>query len=66
MMDNRIFRGEKDRSRIDVNDPVDVAYVHHQFPWLSQNAIRDVIKKHGPDRETVLSILERTGSKENA
>lgn len=65
MAENKVFRGQRDRSRIDVNDPIDVEYVHHQFPWLSHQQIKDTIMKHGPDRETVVSILERTSSKKD-
>jgi hypothetical protein len=66
MLDNKVFQSQRDRSRIDVNDPVDVEYVHYQFPWLSHGQIKEVIREHGPDRETVLTVLQRTSSKENA
>jgi hypothetical protein len=59
MEESKIFKGQRDRSRIDINDPIDVKYVHHQFPWLSYNEIVEVIKKHGPDRDVVESVLER-------
>ncbi|HET9486146.1 MAG TPA: hypothetical protein VFO54_01860 [Chryseosolibacter sp.] len=62
MAENKVFQGRKDRTRIDINDPIDVEYVHHQFPWLSHKQIKEIIKTHGPDRQTVLSKLERTGS----
>jgi hypothetical protein len=62
MTDSKIFRGQRDRSRIDINDPVDVRYMHHQFPWLSYDQIRDAIRKHGPDRDVVHAVLERTPS----
>ena len=62
MAENPIFRGQRDRSRINVNDPIDVEYVHHQFPWVSHNRIKEVIKKHGPDREAVESVLAKAGS----
>lgn len=65
MTDDKIFRGERDRSRIDVNDPIDVEYVHHQFPWLSHKEIKDIIKKHGPDRNRVEAVLEKSGSGRN-
>lgn len=57
------IRGQRDWSRIDVNDPADVEYVHHQFPWISHQQIREVIREHGPDRGRVESVLERTGKK---
>lgn len=62
MAEQKIGRGSKDRSRIDVNDPIDVEYVHHQFPWFSNNEIREVIRKHGPDRDAVQGILEKASS----
>lgn len=62
MADNSVFRGQKDRSRIDVNDPIDVEYVHHQFPWLSHQQIKEIIRRHGPDRDAVQAVLERAGS----
>lgn len=62
MTESRIFKGQRDRSVIDVNDPVDVQYLHHQFPWLTQKEIKDAIRQHGPDREAVQTILERAST----
>jgi len=62
MSESKIFKGQRDRSVIDINDPIDVQYVHHQFPWLSHREIKEVIRKHGPDRDVVESVLERLGS----
>lgn len=62
MRDSNIFRGQRDRSRIDINDPIDVNYVHHQFPWLTHKQIKEIIEKHGPDRDAVQAVLERAGS----
>lgn len=60
MTESKIFKGQRDRSVIDINDPVDVEYVHHQFPWLSHNQIKEIIKKHGPDRDAVQAVLEQS------
>lgn len=62
MRQNRIFSGQRDPNVIDINNPIDVEYVHHQFPWLSHKKIKEVIQKHGPDRDTVQSVLEKVGS----
>ena len=59
MADRKTIHGVKDRSMIDVNDPTEVEYVHHQFPWISSNEIREVIKQHGPDRDAVEAALGR-------
>jgi hypothetical protein len=64
MAESKIFKGQRNRRVIDVNDPIDVEYVHHQFPWLTHKEIKEVIKKHGPDRDTVQSILERSGKRQ--
>ena len=63
MTRENVIRGQRDWSRIDVNDPIDVEYVHHQFPWLSHKQIKDVIREHGPDRDRVESALEKAGNK---
>ena len=59
MAESSIFKGQRDRSRIDINDPIDVEYIHHQFPWVSHKVIREVIRQHGPDRDAVQNALER-------
>ena len=61
-MENKTFKGQRDPHLIDVNNPIDVEYVHHQFPWLSHSKIKEVIQKHGPDRDAVQSVLEKVGS----
>ena len=66
MTETKTFRGQKDHSRIDVNDPVDVEYIHYQFPWLSHKEIREVIKQHGPDRDAVVTVLERAGGRRDS
>lgn len=58
MAERKTIRGVKDRSMIDVNDPIEVEYVHHQFPWISSKEIREVIKQHGPDRDAVEAALD--------
>jgi len=66
MTESKILKGQRDRSVIDVNDPVDVEYLHHQFPWLTHKEIKDAIKQHGPDREAVQTILQRAGTSGHA
>lgn len=66
MAADKTYQSQKDLNRIDVNDPVQVQYVHYQFPWLSYEEIKEAIRKHGPDREAVQAYLERLGrSKDN-
>lgn len=66
MADNKDLLGVKDRSNIDANDPTEVAYVHHQFPWFSNQEIKSAIKEHGPDRDAVMAFLEsKSGTRKN-
>lgn len=62
MAADKIYQGQKDLNRIDVNDPAQVEYVHYQFPWLSHEEIKEAIRKQGPDRDDVLAYLERKRS----
>lgn len=66
MTESRILTGQRDRSVIDANDPIDVNYVHYQFPWLSHQQIKEIIQKHGPDRDSVYSVLERGGTRKDS
>jgi hypothetical protein len=52
------IHGRRDWSKIDVNDPHEVEYVHHQFPWLSHEEIEEAIKVQGADRDAVRTFLE--------
>ncbi len=54
-------RAAVDRSRIEIDDPHEVDYLGYQFPWLSREEILEAIKRHGPDRDRVLTFLERKG-----
>lgn len=58
MATNKVFRSQKDLSRLDVNNPAQVEYVHYQFPWLTHQQIKDAIRQHGPDRKSVQAYLE--------
>jgi hypothetical protein len=57
MSDNKSLRDGRDRSKIDLNDPAEVEYVHQQFPWLTHEEIREAIKENGPSWEKVTSFL---------
>lgn len=61
MTESKVLKGQGDRSRIDINDPYDVGYVQLQFPWLTRNQIKEVIREHGPDRDAVEAVLQRLG-----
>lgn len=62
MAEVKNVHGKRDWSKIDINDPHEVEYVHHQFPWLSLKEIEDAIKTHGADRDAVRTYLEEKSS----
>ena len=57
MSDKKDNRGQRDRVRIDLNDPSEVEYVHQQFSHLKHEEVVDAIKKAGPLREDVMKYL---------
>jgi len=66
MTESKSFKAIRDRRVIDINDPLDVGYVHHQFPWLSHREIVEAIKKYGPDRHRVETELEGAGKQSDS
>ncbi len=63
MSDNKNIHDNRDRSKIDINDPSEVEYVHQQFPGLKHDQIVQAIKEKGPSREAVMNYLKTKGSK---
>ena len=64
MADSKNLRDQRDASKIDLNDPSEVEYVHRQFPKLDHSQIVAAIKEKGPAREAVMSYLATKGSKQ--
>lgn len=63
MTDNKNIHDGRDNSKIDINDPSEVEYVHQQFPGLSHEQIVEAIKTKGPSREAVMNYLKTKGAK---
>jgi hypothetical protein len=53
MSDDKNFRGQQDRLRVDANDPNEVEYLHRQFPDKSHEEIKKAIQAAGPLREDI-------------
>jgi len=58
MSDNKNVADKRDRTKIDMNDPSEVEYVHQQFPYLKHEQVVDAIKLKGPSREAVMAYLK--------
>jgi len=50
------------RGGINPNEPDQIEYVHHQFPWLSHDEVAHAIREKGPNPERVLQYLQRKRS----
>ena len=62
MSDNKEIRDNRDSSKIDINDPSEVEYVHQQFPNLRHEQIVEAVKSKGPSRQAVMEYLKTKGS----
>jgi len=58
MSDNKKMMDTRDDSKIDINDPSEVEYVHQKFPYLKHEQVVKAIKEKGPSREMVMKYLE--------
>lgn len=63
MADNKDIRDGRDNSKIDINDPSEIEYVHQQFPELTHTEVVEAIKTKGPSREAVMNYLQSKAGK---
>ena len=57
-MDNKKMTDKGDSSKIDINDPSEVEFVHQQFPALEHAQIVKAIRVKGPSKTAVVGYLE--------
>ena len=58
MSDNKSKVGEQDRSRVSASEPYEVEYFAQKH-GISQQQAREIIEKHGPDREACDAAASR-------
>jgi hypothetical protein len=61
MSDNKQKTGTQDDTRVDINDPSEVEYLHRQFPNKSHEQIKDAVKSAGPLRKDIEEYLNKQG-----
>lgn len=44
---------------VDPKDHTEVEYLHSKYPWISENVIRSVIEKQGPERKHIEDYLDK-------
>ena len=44
---------------VDPKDYTEVVYLHSKYPWFSEELIRSVIEKEGPERKHIEDYLNR-------
>lgn len=50
---------EKEKQRIDANNPEEVAFMHRQFPLMQEEQIIEAIEEAGPYRTEIMSYLTK-------
>jgi len=58
MSDNKNATDNRDRLRVDANDPSEVEYVHRKYPHLEHQQVLEAIKSKGPMREDIERYLD--------
>lgn len=58
MGDNKNITDNRDKNKIDLNDPSEVEYVHQKFPQMKHEEIVNAIKEYGPGRKEVMEYLQ--------
>ena len=59
MSDNKQNTGAADASRVDLNDPGEVEYLHQQYPNKTHEQVKEAIKKAGPMRKDIVAELDK-------
>lgn len=59
MSDNKNKQDGRDRSKVDLNDPSEVEYLHSKFPKKTHQQIKDAIKSAGPSRDAIEKLLSK-------
>jgi hypothetical protein len=57
MSDDKANRGRQDDLRVDINDKIEVEYMHQQFPNKTHEQVVDAIRRYGPMREDIVKEL---------
>ena len=62
MSDNKQHNDSRDNSKVDLQDPSEVEYVHSKYPHMQHSQVVDAIEKHGPSRADIYAHLDRLTS----
>lgn len=58
MPDNKNVQDNKEHSKVDSNDPNEVAHFQNKFPAIDRNTIVEAIKLFGPGRDAIMNFLK--------
>jgi Protein of unknown function (DUF3606) len=58
MSDNKILKDQRDRTKVNSQEPNKVEDLHQKYPHLSHQTVSDAVKKHGPDKEKIETYLD--------
>jgi hypothetical protein len=58
MSDNKILKDQRDRAKVNSQEPDEVEDLHQKYPHLSHQTVSDAVKKHGSDRKKIEAYLD--------
>lgn len=58
MLENKENIKTVDLHYVDQKDPMEVMYLHSMYPWISEEEIKEVIEKQGPERKHIEDCLD--------
>lgn len=58
MADNKQLKDERDRNKVNSQEPYEVEDLHQKYPHLSHQIVADAVKQHGPDRRKIEKHLD--------
>jgi hypothetical protein len=61
MSDNKNLKDQRDRAKVNSQEPYEVEDLHQKYPHLSHQTVADAVKKHGPERQKIQAYLDGLG-----
>jgi hypothetical protein len=58
MSDNKDLKDQRDRAKVNSQEPDEVEDWHQKYPHLSHQTVKEAVKKHGPDRKKIETYLD--------
>jgi Protein of unknown function (DUF3606) len=61
MSDNKHLKDQRDRSKVNSEEPYEVEDLHQKYKHLTHQTVADAVKQYGPDRKKIETYLDSLG-----